>query len=103
MHLCAFLSKQFSPAEHNYNVVNRMLLAVKWALEGWRHWLDGEPHPFVIWMVHKNLVSIQEARKMNAWNAGWGLFFNRFNFTLAYRPGSKNQKADALSHQHDVS
>uniref|UniRef100_A0A3B3ICH7 Gypsy retrotransposon integrase-like protein 1 n=1 Tax=Oryzias latipes TaxID=8090 RepID=A0A3B3ICH7_ORYLA len=29
----------------------------------------------------------------------WSLFFTRFNFLLSYRPGSKNQKPDALSRQ----
>ena len=29
------------------------------------------------------------------------LFFTRFYFTLKYRPGSKNGKADVLSCQHD--
>ena len=42
---------------------------------------------------------------MNACQDRWALFLNRFNFrfnfTLAYHPGSKNQKADALCHQHD--
>ena len=62
-------------AEHNYNVGNRELLAVKWALEGWRHWLEGAPHLFVIWTDHKNLVSIQEARRLIARQARWALFF----------------------------
>ena len=34
---------------------------------------------------------------------GGALFFTRFNFTLSYRPGSKNQKPDALSRQCDSS
>ena len=29
--------------------------------------------------------------------ARWALLFSRFNFTLTYRPGSKNIRADALS------
>ncbi|XP_067220501.1 uncharacterized protein [Chanodichthys erythropterus] len=27
----------------------------------------------------------------------WAMFFSRFNFSISYRPGSKNTKADALS------
>lgn len=30
-------------------------------------------------------------------------FFTRFDFSVTYRPGSKNTKADALSRQHDCS
>lgn len=29
------------------------------------------------------------------------LFFSKFKFNLSYRPGSKNVKPDALSHQFD--
>ena len=37
MHPCDFLSWRLSPAERNYDVGNRELLAVKIALEEWRH------------------------------------------------------------------
>lgn len=46
LHPCAFLSKKLSPAETNYDVGNRELLAVKTALEEWRHWLEGTEQPF---------------------------------------------------------
>ncbi len=34
-------SHRLSPAERNYDIGNRELLAVKLALEEWRHWLEG--------------------------------------------------------------
>ncbi len=34
---------------------------------------------------------------MNPRQARWSLFFNRFQFLLSYRPGTKNVKPDALS------
>ena len=37
LHPCAFLSQKLSPAERNYDVGNRELLAIKVALEEWRH------------------------------------------------------------------
>ena len=49
------------------------------ALVEWRHWLEGAQHPMLIWTVL------------------FSLLFNRFNFNLTYRPGSKNVRADALS------
>ena len=48
MHPCAFFSRRLSPAEQNYDVGNRELLAVKLALEEWRHWLEGAMHPFTV-------------------------------------------------------
>ncbi|KAF7641169.1 hypothetical protein LDENG_00290730 [Lucifuga dentata] len=70
LHPCAFFSRRLTPAERNYDIGNRDLLAVKLALEEWRHWLEGSKVPFLVWTDHKNLD-----------------------------PGSCNIKPDALSRQ----
>ncbi|KAL1022165.1 hypothetical protein UPYG_G00022990, partial [Umbra pygmaea] len=49
LHPCAFLSRRLSPAETNYDVGNRELLAVVVALGEWCHWLEGAEQPFVVW------------------------------------------------------
>ncbi len=41
VHPCTYFSHCLSPAECNYDIGNRELLAVKLALEEWRHWLEG--------------------------------------------------------------
>ncbi|KAK3545455.1 hypothetical protein QTP70_007692 [Hemibagrus guttatus] len=41
LHPCAYFSKKLSPVEQNYDIRNRELLAIKLALEEWRHWLEG--------------------------------------------------------------
>ncbi|KAI2643005.1 Transposon Tf2-8 polyprotein [Labeo rohita] len=99
LHPCAFYSRKLSPAEQNYDVGNRELLAIKLALEEWRHWLEGSNHPFTI-TDHKNLEYIREAKRLNPRQARWALFFTRFNYKITYRPGSKNISADALSRLH---
>ena len=102
IYLCAFFSRRLVPAERNYDVGNRELLAMKLALEEWRHWLEGAEQPFVVWTDHKNLSYIQTAKRLNSRQARWSLFFGRFNFTLTYRPGSRNIKPDALSRQFNT-
>uniref|UniRef100_A0AAQ4PEP9 ribonuclease H n=1 Tax=Gasterosteus aculeatus aculeatus TaxID=481459 RepID=A0AAQ4PEP9_GASAC len=97
LHPCAFLSRRLTAAERNYDVGDRELLAVKAALEEWRHWLEGAQHPFLVWTDHKNLQYIKKAKRLNSRQARWSLFFNRFDFSLSYRPGSRNTKPDALS------
>ncbi|KAK3544089.1 hypothetical protein QTP86_001255, partial [Hemibagrus guttatus] len=97
LHPCAFFSRKLNPAERNYDIGNRELLAVKLALEEWRHWLEGAKHPFTVLTDHKNLEYLRAAKRLNPQQARWALFFTRFNFTISYRPGSKNTKADALS------
>uniref|UniRef100_A0A8C1AZL7 Gypsy retrotransposon integrase-like protein 1 n=1 Tax=Cyprinus carpio carpio TaxID=630221 RepID=A0A8C1AZL7_CYPCA len=79
------------------------LLAVKLALEEWRHWLEGSGVPFIVWTDHKNLEYIRSAKRLNSRQARWALFFSRFDFTLSYRLGSKNIKPDALSRIFDPS
>lgn len=99
VHPCAFFSRRLTPAERNYDIGNRELLAVKLALEEWRHWLEGATVPFIVWTDHRNLEYIRSAKRLNSRQARWSLFFDRFNFTLSYRPGSRNIKPDALSRQ----
>ncbi|CAJ0940024.1 unnamed protein product, partial [Ranitomeya imitator] len=88
---------KFSPAERNYDVGNRELLAMKWALEEWRHWLEGAKHRVVVLTDHKNLIYLESAKRLNPRQARWSLFLSRFDFVVSYLPGSKNVKADALS------
>ncbi|CAJ0922774.1 unnamed protein product [Ranitomeya imitator] len=97
MKLCAFFSRKFSPAERNYDVGNRELLAMKWAFEEWRHWLEGAKHRIVVLTDHKNLIYLESAKRLNPRQARWSLFFSRFDFVVSYIPGTKNVKADALS------
>ncbi|KAG5857310.1 hypothetical protein ANANG_G00018100, partial [Anguilla anguilla] len=88
--------------QQKYRIGDRELLAVKLALEEWRHWLEGTQIPFLVWTDHKNLEYIRGAKRLNSRQARWALFFGRFNFTLSYRPGSKNTKPDALSRQFSL-
>ncbi|TWW61053.1 hypothetical protein D4764_05G0011430 [Takifugu flavidus] len=75
------------------------LLAVYGALVEWRHWLEGARHPFLVWSDHKNLTYVRTAKRLNPRQGRWALFFSRFDFTLTFRPDSKNIRADALSRQ----
>uniref|UniRef100_A0A803KBS3 Gypsy retrotransposon integrase-like protein 1 n=1 Tax=Xenopus tropicalis TaxID=8364 RepID=A0A803KBS3_XENTR len=97
LHPCAYFSRKFSAAERNYDVGNRELLAIKLALQEWRHLLEGSSEPVTILTDHKNLEYISDAKRLNPRQARWALFFSRFNFLISFRPGSKNIKADALS------
>lgn len=99
MYPCAFFSRKLTPDEQNYDVGNRELLAMKLALEEWRHWLEGANQSFVILTDHKNMEYLRSAKRLNPRQARWALFFTRFKFTVTYRPGTKNIKADALSRQ----
>ena len=99
VHPCHFFSRRLSPSERNYDIGNRELLAMKLALDDRRHWLEGTRVSFVVWTDHRNLEYIRSAKRLNSRQARWSLFFDRFNFTLSYRPRSRNVNPDALSRQ----
>ncbi|KAL0150648.1 hypothetical protein M9458_054065, partial [Cirrhinus mrigala] len=99
---CAYFSRKLTPAERNYDVGDLELLALKAALEEWRHWLEGAKEPFLVLTDHRNLEYIRSAKRLNSRQARWSLFFARFNFRITCRPGSKNGKADALSRLYDT-
>lgn len=73
VHPCAFLSHRLTPPERNYDIGDRELLAVKLALEEWRHWLEGSKVPFLVWTDHKNLEYIRTAKRLNSRQARWSL------------------------------
>ncbi|KAK3557344.1 hypothetical protein QTP70_026576 [Hemibagrus guttatus] len=65
LHPCAFYSRKLTSTEVNYDVGNRELLAIKAALEKWRHWLEGVRHPFQVLTDHRNLEYLRGAKRLN--------------------------------------
>ncbi|KAK3530522.1 hypothetical protein QTP86_027886, partial [Hemibagrus guttatus] len=102
VHPCAFYSQKLTTAEVKYDVGNRKLLAIKATLEEWCHWLEGACHPFQVLTDHRNLEYLCGAKRPNPRQARWALFFTQFQFTVSYRPGSKNGKTDSLSRQSEA-
>ena len=62
VHPCAYFSRRLSPSEQNYGIGDRELLAIRLALEEWRHWLEGTETPFLIWTDHRNLEYLKTAK-----------------------------------------
>ncbi|XP_031758562.1 uncharacterized protein LOC108647661 [Xenopus tropicalis] len=100
LHPVAFFSRKLSKTEQNYDVADRELLAIKLALEEWRHLLEGAAHPILVLTDHKNLEYLRSAKRLRPRQARWALFFSRFQLHITYRPGSRNTKADALSRMY---
>ncbi len=96
LHPCGYFSKKLSSAEHNCDIRNRNLLAIKLALKEWWHWLESARHLFKVKTDHNKLQYRHDAKRLNPLQARCALFFTRFRFTVTYRPGH-NLKSDALS------
>jgi hypothetical protein len=95
----AFHSKKLSPAEANYPVHEKELLAVIQALKEWRCFLDGQH--FTVITDHKSLIYLQTQPHLSNRQTRWLEFLSLFNFTIQYKPGKANVVADALSRRHD--
>jgi hypothetical protein len=100
-HPVAFYSRKFLPAEQNYEIHDKELLAIKAALQEWRHLLLGTAEQVTIYSDHKSLEYFLSTKKLTRRQARWSLFLNEFNFIIKYRPGHKQGKPDALSRRPD--
>ncbi|QRV85329.1 Retrotransposable element Tf2 protein [Ceratobasidium sp. AG-Ba] len=101
LHPVVFLSKAMTPAERNYDIYHKELLAIVKALEEWRHLLEGTALPVQIITDHKNLEPFKATKDLRGRLARWAGFLSEFNFQLKYRPGKTNGKADILSRKDE--
>ena len=97
LHPVAFYSRKFSPAEINYDVYDKELLAIITAFERWHRYLHGAQHQITVLCDHWNLQYFTTTQVLNWHQAWWSLFLSDFDFTITYRPGSQQGKSDALS------
>ena len=100
LHPVAFYSCKFSPAEINYEVHDKKLLAIVECLHGMCAWLLGSPFPISVISDHKNLEFFMSSQVLNHRQARWVMFLSDFNFHLVWKPGSRNV-ADAPSRRLD--
>ena len=61
----AFLSRTMQPAERNYEIYDKELLAIVDALTKWRQYLLDAKEPFKVWTDYKNLKYFRELHKLN--------------------------------------
>lgn len=92
----AFFSKKNSPAESNYPIHDKELLAIIRCLEQWDPELRSTPS-FDIITDHKNLEYFRKKRQLSERQVRWAEILARYNFTLKYRPGKEAPVPDALS------
>ena len=55
------------PAERNYKIYNKELLAIIEALAKWQQYLLDAMELFEIWTDHENLKYFREPHKLNRW------------------------------------
>ena len=92
---CAYYSKKNSPAECNYEIYDKEMLAIIRCLEEW----DAELRSvkFEIRTDHKNLEYFMTVKKLTERQIKWSLMLFKYDFVINYITGKSNERADALS------
>ena len=97
LHPVAYFSRRMSPAECNYEIYDKELLAIIRCFEEWKPELEGTGLPVKVLTDHKGLEYFMTTKKLTPRQARWAEFLSEYNFIISYQSGKKNEKADALT------
>jgi hypothetical protein len=97
LHPIAYYSRKMTPAECNYEIYDKEMLAIVEAFREFRVYLEGSPHQITVLTDHKNLEYFTTTKTLNRRQARWSEALGSFDFLITYRPGVSNTKADPLS------
>jgi hypothetical protein len=102
-HPVAYYSSSMSPAEHNYDIHDKEMLAIIKALREWRPELIGlrQSERFEVLSDHRALEYFMTTKALSAQQVRWYELLQEFYFILKYRPGRANVLADTLTRRRD--
>jgi hypothetical protein len=91
-----------SPAELNYDIYDKELLAIFMAFKEFHHYLEGLPELIEVITAHKNLEYFTTTKLLTRCQACWSEYLSGFHFNIQYQPGKQGGKPDALTRHSDV-
>ncbi|GFX68405.1 retrovirus-related Pol polyprotein from transposon 297 [Trichonephila clavipes] len=94
-HPVEFASRLLNPAERNYSTTEREALAVVWALNKFRGYIDGAS--ITVASDHQPLRWLMKLKSPTGRLARWALQLQSFNLNMEYIPGKSNVVANMLS------
>lgn len=97
----AFMSRTLTNVERNYDVHDRELLAIIFSCAVWRHYLEGGRKVKIL-TDHKNLEYFRTEKMLNRRQTRWAQRLAGINYSLTYKPGTLNGKANALSWREEL-
>ena len=101
IHPVAFYSRKLTPAETNYEIHDKELLAIVACFKEWRVYLEGARHQITVLCDHKNLGYFTTSKALNRRQARWSEQLGSIDFSIIFQPGKLNTKADLLSRRAD--
>ena len=94
-HPVAHFSKKLNPAESNYPIHNKEMLAIIRCIREWRTELVGQH--FEGWSDHHNLAYFQKKQHLGERQMRWAYELNDFSFDIIHKPGKEQVQSDTLS------
>lgn len=98
----AYWSRKMDDPETRYHPTEQELLAIVKAVEHWRCYLEGSPHPLILRSDHKSLTYLDTKQELSSRLYRWLMELAPYEWTVEYVPGEKNAAADALSRRVDL-
>ena len=93
----AFHSRKLNPAERNYEIHDKELLAILEAFKEWYHYLVGADEPVTVYTDHQNLLNFLTTKVWDQREIRWAQRLADYDFKIVYRPGKRGGKPDAQS------
>src|SRR5882724_2763634 len=90
------------PAELNYEIYDKELLAIFEAFQQWHNYLEGSAHVVLVLSNHKNLEYFATTKQLTRHQVHWSEYLSGFNYLIRYHAGWLGTKPDALTHREDV-
>ncbi|KAL5612528.1 uncharacterized protein BROUX77_002684 [Berkeleyomyces rouxiae] len=101
LHPVAYFSQKMNPAQCNYGVGDKELLAIVESLKSWRFMVESLEKPVLVLTDHRNLAVLKQIPAMNRRQARWAMELSEYRYVITYRPGSLNSRADALTRRYE--
>ncbi|MBW0465496.1 hypothetical protein O181_005211 [Austropuccinia psidii MF-1] len=100
-HPIAFDSRKLLPAELNYDIHDKELLSIVWALKCWRAFLLYLSDSFKVLTDQSSLQYFMSSKFLTCCQACWAEFLPEFHFSITYRPGRLSACDSKPEHKHD--
>ena len=94
-HPVAYFSKKLNPAESNYPIHDKEMLAIICCIREWRTKLVRQH--FEVWSDHRNLVYFRKKQHLGERQMRWTYELNDFSFDIIHKPSKEQVQSDALS------
>ena len=84
MHPVMLHSRGLTPAEQNYDVYDKELLAIVDAFKAWRVYLHGAKYTIRVLSDHKNLTFFLTTKELTRRQVRWAELLGEYDFEIAY-------------------